>query len=411
MQDQYAWKRWGFLLLGIIANLTQGVAYAGSVASKHLMNMVQIADPDAVKSHWGFAFTLTIVFLPLGMIVAGRLADKIGPRIPILLGGVIFGLGLILSSFTTSYSVFCFTFGFMISFGSGLAYGPIVASAVRWFPDRRGLASGLVVGALGFGPVWISPLCAKLLASGCDITFILQILGAISMVAICSASFITSPPVDFAESLAKKPDKSKTPVPTDSSKLELNWIKMLMRYEFWILAFLFMMGGIPGLMLLSQASPIFSELGGFTATSVASLVAVLAAANAFGRVLWGYISDRLGRLNTLAVMFVCSAAAMFILPYATLPALLVAVILVIGTTFGGYLGLFPSFCADAFGLKNLSLNYAVLFIAFSIAAFVGPRLFVFLGQHAAFNAAAVLSLLGCIVSFAYMFIRRKTVAS
>jgi OFA family oxalate/formate antiporter-like MFS transporter len=155
------------------------------------------------------------------------------------------------------------------------------------------------------------------------------------------------------------------------------------------------------------------SLGGFEAVAAAFLVAVLAAANATGRVLWGAISDYLGRLNTLTVMFILSAvamltlAALFALPFAANPVLLVVVILVIGTTFGGSLGLFPSFCADAFGLKNMSLNYAILFIAFAFSAFVGPRIYASLEspQHA-FFIAATLALLGAMGTVIYR-VRKK----
>jgi len=196
--DKYQSWRWIILCLGITANLVQGVSYSGSVIAKPVLTMVGVPAAD-VKSHWGLVFTLGLVFLPLGMIIAGRLTDKKGPRLSIALGAITFASGTILASFATSYAALCFTFGFMISLGCGLAYGPIVASAVRWFPDRRGLASGLVVGALGFGPVWIAPFSSVMLNTyHYDITTVLRCLGVFALIAIGAASFfITSPPPDF----------------------------------------------------------------------------------------------------------------------------------------------------------------------------------------------------------------------
>jgi len=401
--NKYQSWRWVILCLGIAANLVQGIIYSGSVISKPVLLMVGVAEAE-VKSHWSLVFSLGLVFLPLGMVIAGWLADKKGPRLPIGLGAVIYVLGLILASFASSYAVLCFTLGFMVSLGNGLAYGPIVASAVRWFPDRRGLASGLVVGALGFGPVWIAPFSSAMLTTyDFEIATVLRCIGIIALVAMGAAAFlITSPPADFQ--VAAKPQKSVTP----SVSRDIAWRGMLVTADFWVLFFLFVLGTMPGLMLLSQASSIFQNLGQFSLGQAALLVAVLGAANATGRVLWGAISDYLGRINTLAVMFVCSAIAMFTLPFATNPALLVAVILVIGTTFGGSLGLFPSFCSELFGLKNVSLNYAILFCAFALSALVGPQVYGFMPRpEYAFFTAAAFALLGAVTTTAYKIKNKK----
>jgi OFA family oxalate/formate antiporter-like MFS transporter len=396
--------RWIILCLGIAANLSQGISYSGSVISKPLLERVQIPEAE-IQAYWATLFSLGIVFLPLGMIIAGWLTDKRGPRVPIALGAICFASGMFLASIATSYSFLCLTLGFMISMGCGFAYGPIVASAVRWFPDRRGLASGLVVAALGFGPVWIAPFCGMMLSQGFHIATILQCLGVVSLIAIGAAAlFITSPPSGFQGAVkpdTPTPDVEQNPVPLATAR-EMSWTGMIRTFDFWMLFLFFVLGAVPGLMLISQAQKIFVDLGKFELGTAALLVAVLGAANATGRVLWGTISDYLGRINTLAVMFICSAVAMFALPFAANPFLLVFVIFVIGTTFGGYLGLFPSFCADSFGLKNASLNYAILFIAFSVSAIVGPRLYVMLAspQHAFFTAAT-LALLGAAGKMAY----------
>ncbi|MDR0870661.1 MAG: MFS transporter, partial [Planctomycetaceae bacterium] len=350
-------KRWIYLLLGMIANLAQGVAYASSVICVPMMEMVGVP-ADEAKVRFALIFTLSCCFLPIGMIAGGKLA-AVSPRISIALGAVIYGAGLFASGYVRDYNTLCLTFGLMLSIGSGLAYGPIVASAVRWFPDKRGLASGLVVSALGFGPAWIAPFCAALLAEKFSIGTVLQILGVITFAAIGLASFIAPPPKNAAQAAA------------DGAN-EVNWLQMLGSGRFYLLALLLFLGAVPGLMIISGAKGIFEIFGGFSGATAAALVGVLAAANALGRFLWGAVSDKIGRINTVSVMFFISSLTMAALPFAHSPALLVGVIIVIGLTYGGYLGLFPSFCADAFGAKNMALNYAVLFIAFSIAALVGP---------------------------------------
>jgi OFA family oxalate/formate antiporter-like MFS transporter len=390
-------KRWIYLLLGMIANLAQGVTYASSVIAVPMMAMVNIP-ADETKAHFALIFTLSCCFLPVGMILGGKLAS-ISPRIPIALGAVIYGAGLFVSGYVTDYKILCLTFGLMLSIGSGLAYGPIVASAVRWFPDKKGFASGLVVSALGFGPAIIAPVCAALLKEQFTISQILQILGVATFAAIGIASFITSPKVDSPNRLQS--GKDNVPQAAAANTGDYTWLQMLGTGRFYLLALLLFLGAVPGLMIISGAKGIFETFGGFNAGTAATLVGVLAAANALGRFFWGAVSDKIGRVNTVSVMFVISIFTMLGLPFAVNPALLVAVIIVIGLTYGGYLGLFPSFCADAFGAKNVALNYAVLFIAFSIAALVGPRIYGLLDPKTAFFIAAGLSAAGFIAALGY----------
>jgi len=414
--------RWVILGLGIAANLTQGVSYSGSVIAQPLLEMVGIYGATEIRAHWATLFSLGIVFLPLGMIIAGWLSDTRGPRVSIALGTVIFVSGLILASFATSYVFLCITFGLMTSLGTGMAYGPIIATAVRWFPERRGLASGLVVGALGFSPVLIAPFFRIMLENGFDPATILQCLGGVALIAMGAAAlFITSPPSGFQG--AVKPDlpKPSTPQsgasqtetqqnpapPPPTAVRELYWTGMIRTTDFWILFLFFALGTMPGLMLLSQAQEIVTSLGGFDAVTAAFLIAILAVANATGRVLWGAISDYLGRINTLTVMFTLSAIAMATLPFAANPILFITVILVIGTTFGGNLGLFPSFSADSFGLKNVSLNYAILVIAFATSALISPRIYALMeNPHHAFYIAATFALLGAIGTVLYRIRKR-----
>ena len=380
--------RWVILGLGIAANLTQGISYSGSVISQPLLEMVGIYGTTEIRAHWATLFSLGIIFLPLGMIIAGWLSDTRGPRVSIALGTIIFVSGLLLASIATSYVFLCITFGLMTSLGTGMAYGPIIATAVRWFPERRGLASGLVVGALGFSPVLLAPFFRIMLENGFSPATILQCLGVVALIAMGAAAlFITSPPSGFqgaAKPDLPKPEAEQSPAPPTAVR-ELYWTGMIRTTDFWILFLFFILGTMPGLMLLSQAQEIVMTLGKFEAVTAAFLIAVLAAANATGRVLWGTISDYLGRINTLTVMFTLSATAMFALPFAAHPILFIAVILVIGTTFGGNLGLFPSFCADSFGLKNMSLNYAILVIAFATSALISPRIYALMeNPHHAF---------------------------
>jgi OFA family oxalate/formate antiporter-like MFS transporter len=393
-------NRWLILLLGIIGNLALGVAYASSVLSKPMMENMLGIDPTQVKAYFSIIFTLSFLFLPVGMMLAGRL-ERISHRLPIALGAIIYGAGVFTSSYVTDFYVFCITFGFALSFGAGLAYGPIVASAVRWFPDKKGLASGLAVSALGFGPVWIAPLCALLLAKGFLVQQVLQILGAICFVAIGIAVLIPAAPQIRAANVRERNTKKNN---------DLAWTQILGTSKFWLLFVLLFLGTLPGMMIISAAKIIFQDIGKYTDVQAASLVAFLAAANALGRFGWGTVSDYIGRINALILMYIFAASAMIALtlPAASTPAMLVFIVFVVGVTFGGYLGLFPSFCAESFGLKNMAMNYAFLFCAFAAAAIVGPRIYVLFDPKSAFYVAFGLTLTGCVVALLYRQINRST---
>lgn len=388
-------KRWIILGSCILADLVQGASYASSVFAKPMMEQL-----NCTKEQWTMAFSLSLVFLPVGMLVSGRIVDRSSPKIAVAGGAVIFGLGWFLAGFSNSVTWLYLTFGTMMSIGSGATYGAAVAVAVRWFPDRRGLASGLAVGALGFGTAIISIVGARLLQHF-TVLMTFRILGIVFFVIVALAAMVISnPPRDYAPKgiAGSKSDGSLGP--------ELSWSQMLTKPRFWVLYALYVFGAFSGLMVISQASPIAQEMAGLTKEAAAVVVMVLGLANASGRVIWGTVSDRLGRVWSLTLMFVVTMIIMFLMPQlATQQATLVLGAILIGACFGGYLGTFPSLSAESFGVRNAGVNYALLFSAFSIAAIAGPKVGARLGQQPggyaqAFIVAGVIAAIGLLICLA-----------
>ncbi|HEY3298648.1 MAG TPA: MFS transporter, partial [Armatimonadota bacterium] len=197
-------RRWLILFWGLLANLCQGAAYASSVFAvpvlMHFNCMTPAGKPDMTK--WAMAFSLELAMLPIGMLLTGKIADQRSPRAIVLIGALLFGGGIMLAGFAPSLLVFYAGFGILAGLGSGCAYGAIVSTSVRWFPDRRGMASGLAVGALGFGPVAIVPAAEMLMRGGNPgdaAMFAFKVLGAAFLVIMAIASiFMVNPPKGYA---------------------------------------------------------------------------------------------------------------------------------------------------------------------------------------------------------------------
>ncbi|MCE5200313.1 MAG: OFA family MFS transporter [Armatimonadota bacterium] len=436
-------RRWLILLAGILANLCQGAAYASSVFAKpmlaHLGCMIpkMIPGPGGIKvpdpsgamvpdmTKWALAFSINLACLPIGMLLCGKLADKHSSRLVVVIGGLLFGAGMFLAGFSNSLIMFYLTFGVMMGLGSGAAYGAIVASAVRWFPDFRGLASGLAVGALGFGSFVIPPVAVRLIAMGSSpetgVVLAFKVLGIAFLAIIVLASLVmVNPPADYKPAGFVPKVAAGKAAPSEG----LSWTQMLAKGKFWLLYLTYACGAFSGLMIISQASPIAQSMTKdiinlkdpkAMAEAGAAIAALLGLANAAGRIFWGAVSDKVGRLISLAFMFLITAITMFMLPklVGSTGSYKIAAVL-IGLCFGGYLGTFPSLCADAFGAKNMAVNYGILFSGFSVAALVGPYVAAAInksnGSYAqAFVVAGVVSIAGFLLSIILKIGDRKTV--
>jgi OFA family oxalate/formate antiporter-like MFS transporter len=349
---------------GVLANLCQGAAYSFSVFKGPLK-----AHLGCSETQVALAFSLAIGFLPVGMLLSGRFADRGSPRTVVAIGGLLFGSGMFLAGFSHSTTWLYATFGLMMSLGNGAAYGAVVATAVKWYPHRRGMAGGIVVSALGLGTIVIAPVAQQMIdMPALGVLGAFKVLGAAFIVITVGASFfIVNPPSGYGA--VEKADSH-----TGEAAEDLDWRRMLARGRFWLLYVIYVAGAFSGLMVVSQASSIAQELTGLGASTASLIVGVLGLANATGRLSWGTVSDRIGRFPTLSLMFAITAVVMF--GFSTLAGSsggLIAAILLVGLCYGGYLGTFPSICADTFGSRNLTVNYGLLFSAFSLSGVLGPR--------------------------------------
>ncbi|MBR0600114.1 OFA family MFS transporter [Sinanaerobacter chloroacetimidivorans] len=402
-------KRWFILGASLIINLCIGSGYAWSVFAGPLIKTF-----GWTAAATALTFTIANAVSPITMITGGKIQDKYGPKWVIFAGGILFGGGIFLSGLTTSLAWLYVSYGIIAGFGMGLVYSCTIANTVKFFPDKRGLVGGLATAGYGSGAIIFAPVAQQIIASS-GVLFTFKTLGIIYLIIILAGSqFIITAPAGY------KPEGWEPPAITASSAntgKDKTWSQMLADPLFYLLVIMFIIGAMAGLMIISQASPIAQEVIGVEPALAALAVSCVAIANTTGRVVWGWVSDKIGRYNALPVMYILSGLMMFAL--STVGAgdfgKFVPIVMAIGFCFGGFMGVFPALTADSFGAKNNGVNYGFMFTGFAIGGYVGPVMAATVkaannGDYTnAFLIAAALSLVGILLTFIVREMRKKAV--
>lgn len=393
-------KRWLILAASCVINLCIGSIYSWSV----------FALPMAayLNDCFGFALTaadLAVVFTvanssgPVTMVLGGRIKELFGIKKVLVLGGLLFGGGMILSGFARSRAALILGYGIFSGLGMGAVYGCTISNTVNFFPDKKGLAGGIATASYGLGSVVVSPV-ANGLIDRMGVSDAFKMIGiAFAIVIIICAAFVETCPAEFVSTGAHRECRGVGFVPVDK-----NWRQMLASPIFYLMLLLLVCGAFSGMMCISQSSDMAQGMVGFRAGSAAMMVSVLALFNAAGRVGAGYVSDKIGRINTLRTALFLSLCGLALLGAAgigrNLPFLMG--FLLIGVSFGSFMGVYPGFTAEQFGLKNNGVNYGIMFTGFAAAGCFGPAvmtgIFKTTGSYRpAFLAASVLCVVGLVL--------------
>ncbi len=362
---------WRVTMAGLGINLALGILYTWSifkmtikesiVAGDGLFNwsLSSLNDPYAVCC-LVFAFT---------MIFAGRVQDRISPRITAVIGGILTGLGLILISFSNAWISWILGFGILMGMGLGFGYASATPPAIKWFPSAKtGMIAGIVVAGFGLASVYIAPLAIFLIDS-IGLSQSMLVFGIAFLIIVSAlAQFLVNPPEGYVhpEEARKKNDL------TAISSIDFSPGEMLRTPTFYKLWIIFCIASGAGLMIIGGVAGMAKQGMGQMAWVVVALMAV---GNASGRVIAGILSDRIGRANTLFIMLIFQSIVIFSLlfiPPAQVTLLVLAAIL-IGFNYGTNLSLFPSVTKDFFGLKNFGVNYGLVFSAWGVGGFIFPR--------------------------------------
>ena len=287
------------------------------------------------------------------------------------LGGILYGLGVLLAAFAApNIYILYLTFGIIGGIGIGLGYIVALAMLIKWFPDRRGFITGLAVAGFGAGALITSPVAAALITSvGLGSTFLYLGIAYLVVIVIVAQFFRTAPegyaPVGWTPSARQQTDRSRRDYTLPEALRLPRW------YVLWLILALNVTAGAA---LISVASPLAQKFTAVGAVTAALLVSVIGIFNGVGRLFWGWLSDGIGRPFTFLSMLVIQAVVFAILPSISSFALLLVPAAIIALCYGGGFGTMPAFAADFFGPRNAGTIYGAMLTAWSAGGIVGPIL-------------------------------------
>lgn len=365
-------NRWSIALAGFTLQMALGSAYAWSV-----FRIPLVKEFGWTIAQVSITFTLSFFFLGISSFLGGLWVNRSGPRIVAMTAGVLWGGGVFLASLSAHKLWWLYlTYGIIGGIGLGIGYIVPVAVLVKWFPDRRGLITGIAVGGFGAGALISAPLAGRLMQTvGLMPTF--AYLGiAFAVVAIGSGYFMQNPPEGWtlpgwtpsASQISQRSDRDYT------------LGESLRTSQWWVLCALMSLNTMAGLSVVSQAAPMFQELGKLSAVTAASLVGVISVGNGVGRIFWAWFSDLTTRKTAFFTMYLVQAILFWTFHNITSATVLTVAMFVVLMCYGGAYGITPAFAADYFGPRNVGPIFGLMLFPWAFAAAFGPLLFAYLRQ-------------------------------
>ena len=365
-------NRWLMVVAGVCLQMALGAAYAWSV----------FRIPLSKEFGWSISqitstFLISWFFLGCTTTVGGLWMKRVGPKIVAMTAGLLWGGGVFLASFSAHRLWWMYlTYGVIGGIGLGMGYIVPITVLVKWFPDRRGLITGIAVAGFGAGSLFSAPAAGWLMQRvGLMPTF--AYLGvAYAIIAIAAGAFMKNPPEGWVP-------EGWTPSATQLSQRsgrDYTLGEALGTWQWWAISSLMSINTMAGLSIVSQASPIFQELGKATAATAAGLVGVISIGNGAGRIFWSWFSDLTTRKTAFFTMYLVEVVLFW--SYHTIHSLLILgiVTFVLVMCYGGAYGITPAFAADYFGPRDVGSIFGLMMLPWAFAAAFGPMLFAYLRQ-------------------------------
>ena len=365
-------NRWWIVAAGVCLQMALGAAYAWSV----------FRIPLSKEFGWSISqitltFTISWFFLGCAAVLGGLWLHRSSPRVVAMTAGLLWGSGVLLASFSANRLWWLYlTYGVIGGTGLGMGYIVPVAVLVKWFPERRGLITGIAVGGFGAGSLIAAPIAIRLIQRvGVLPTF--AYLGiAYAIVAITAGSFMQNPPEGWQP-------KGWTPTVlqvSQRSDRDYTLGEAITRWQWWALCLLLSINTMAGLSIVSQAAPIFQEMGKASAVEAAGLVGIISIGNGLGRVFWAWISYLTTRKTAFFLMFLVEAILFWAYHSISSITALGSVTFILVMCYGGAYGITPAFAADYFGSRHVGPIFGSMMLPWAFASAFGPSLFAYLRQ-------------------------------
>ncbi len=413
-ENSFAVKRWIIALAGVFLQLILGSVYAWSYFQKPVM-----ATYGWNNSQVAWIFSLAIMFLGLSAAAGGVWLPKYGPRRLAITGGILYGAGHVLSAYAlAAHSLPLLYAGYGVVHGCGLGLGYVtpVATASKWFPDKKGLVTGMVVMGFGFGALIMSKIIAPAVLhyTGGNMVPFFMYYGLTAMVLILICGFILenppagfTPPGYFDDASVSSPDDL-------SGDGRLSAIRCLASSKFLMMWVIFFFNITAGIMFISFQSPMLQDLlklrspemdAASLAAAGGTLIGISSLFNGIGRMFWGGISDRIGRIQAFRIILSTQVAVFILLVFVKNPVLFGVLVCYVLLCYGGGFGSMPSYVSDVFGARLMPAVYGTILTAWGTAGIAGPQIVAFLKDSLqsgasvyTFKAGAGLLITGLIIS-------------
>jgi OFA family oxalate/formate antiporter-like MFS transporter len=392
--------RWLLVGAALLLQFSIGAVYAWSVFGKALHSDEAFG---LSKVQASLPFTVTIGMIFIGAYVGGRWQDRKGPRTVALVGGVVYAAGIIVAGLVSSADqlwLLVLGYGVVSGFGLGLAYIVPIAMLLKWFPDKRGLITGLAVGGFGFGAVLTAPIAKALIDRTPEVpTRAFLPLGiAYLVMSLVGASFFRNPPEGY-----RVPGFTPAPGSAGAGGGDFTQQEALRTPQWYLLTAILMLNVAAGIALISQAADAASDIAGYSATAAASIVGIWAVFNGAGRIVWAAASDKIGRMPAFAAMLGLQGVCFLLLPHAQSAALFFVLGAVIYLCYGGGFGTMPATAGDFFGVRFAGAIYGLMLVGWSLGGVLGPQLAAALADGGAYTRAyttiGVLALASVLLTF------------
>lgn len=365
--------RWLLAAAAVLLQLALGAVYAWSVFSRALQ-----ADDSAFnlsKSEAALPFSVTIAMIFLGTYLGGRIQDRRGPRVVALTGGVVYSLGTLLAAAASAKAdlwLLILGYGVIAGFGLGLGYIVPIAMLQKWFPDKRGLITGIAVGGFGFGAVVTSPIAQSLVEYYARVptrAFLWLGLAYLAM-SLLGASQFRNPPAGY-QVPGWQPAATGRVV---ESGRDYGQGEALRTPQWYLLAAILCLNVTAGIGLISVIASAAGDIAGYGTAAASTLTGAMGLFNGGGRILWGWLSTHTGRMAAFVGMLSLQGVCFLALPYASSAALFAVLAAVVYLCYGGGFGTMPATAGDFFGLRNAGGIYGLMIVAWSAGGVAGPLL-------------------------------------